>query len=167
VHQVLAGLDLSEDPTGLQKDDIRALANNYAKRNGVVEHAVLVGRCVLNALESPTVRLSSRNRHWQELFVAAPDRQRRDIGGPGSPTIEGYVDLVIEVDGELVVVDYKTEAYDDEEDAARRALAHSAQLGLYASALGEATGLTVGRSVIIFVNGDSHREVEIAVEPPR
>ena len=74
----------------------------------------------------PTVRAAAGARSWREVPVAA------EIDGT---TIEGFVDLLVEIDGELVVVDYKTDAArtEAEIDAARRPL-RAAGRGLRAGA---------------------------------
>jgi RecB family exonuclease len=79
----------------------------------------------------------AKGRAWRESYVSAP------VGDSGL-ILEGYVDLVFEDDGSLVIVDYKT---DRTTDAAK---AYELQLGAYVAAVRKATGLAVSEAVLVF-----------------
>jgi ATP-dependent helicase/nuclease subunit A len=61
------------------------------------------------------------------------------------------VDLVFEEDGQLVVVDYKTDRI-GEEQALEQALHHAPQLQLYGRGLALATGQTVRERLVLFTS---------------
>ena len=64
--------------------------------------------------------------------------------------MQGAVDLVYERDGEIVIVDYKTDRDADVEVAERR---YALQLGAYALALTQATGKSVAEAWIVMAAG--------------
>jgi ATP-dependent helicase/nuclease subunit A len=63
--------------------------------------------------------------------------------------VAGVVDLVFEEDGQLVVVDYKTEAV-GEADVLALAERHKEQLQLYGRGLAQASGQRVKQRLILF-----------------
>ena len=67
----------------------------------------------------------------------------------GGELVEGVVDLVFEEDGELVVVDYKTDQIGPEQ-ALAQAAHHAPQLQLYGRGLAQATGLRVKERLVLF-----------------
>ena len=77
---------------------------------------------------------------WRELPLWFPD---------GADLVEGNVDLVFEEDGQLVVVDYKTDAIADEQ-ALAQAAHHAPQLQLYGRGLTQAIGLPVRERLVLF-----------------
>ena len=103
VHAVLQTVDLA---TGAGIDELAAA---QAAAEGVLGFEATIAALVQSALASPTVRAACREReYWRETYVAVP------VEGL---TLEGYVDLVYRdrpTDGALVVVDYKTDAIDDD-----------------------------------------------------
>ena len=76
-------------------------------------------------------------------------------------TLEGYVDLVFRDDDGLVVVDYKTDAVDDQ-TRADRTTHYRIQAAAYALAVAEATGEPVVRGVLCFLDPAGAIEVEFA-----
>ena len=57
-----------------------------------------------SAVNSDAVRRAvSSGNYWREAHIAAPI---------GDGVLEGFIDLLFEEDGELVIVDYKTDAID-------------------------------------------------------
>ena len=153
VHAALAALDLTTgtDAAGRPAAEV---ARGRALAQGVAEHADAVVAMVEAALRSPTVAAGAGRRHWRELYVAVP------AGADG--VLEGYVDLVVELDGSLVVVDYKTDRVDATKGVAAAARRYGPQVAAYADALEQATGIDVARCVLVFVG--SGQPVEHAVE---
>jgi ATP-dependent exoDNAse (exonuclease V) beta subunit len=85
----------------------------------------------------------------REMYVAAP---------VGASTLEGYVDLVHRGPDGLVVVDYKTDAWHDDDDLDAKVARYRLQGASYALALEIATGETVAECVFLFL-GMSGAEV--------
>ena len=83
-------------------------------------------------------------RFWREVPVAIP---------VGEGVLEGFVDLLFEEEGGLVLVDYKTDAVDFEhlEGAKQR---YRLQGGAYALALRKATGMPVKEVIFLFLHAD-------------
>ena len=137
VHAVLQEVDLESG------DGILKLAKEQAAAHSVPELAGDASDLAKAVLESGVVRQAIRSgRYWRETPVAAEVGQGRSL--------EGVVDLVFETTpGELVIVDYKT-------DAARgRTLAEMAepyvtQIGAYAAVVEKATPARVVRAVLVF-----------------
>jgi ATP-dependent helicase/nuclease subunit A len=143
VHAVLATVD---DP-----HDLPALAAAQARAEGVTD-AADVERRVQSALDAPVIgEARAARRRWRELYVAAP------VGDRGR-LIEGYIDLLFEDErGELVVVDYKTDA--DLDTAVDR---YRLQAATYALALETTLGRSVARAVFVFCRPDGAVEREVA-----
>ena len=117
---------------------VRELAVQQAHVEAVPQAVDTIVALVRSALGSPTVRTAhAAERHWRELYVAAPIRER---------AVEGYVDLLYQrADGGLVLVDYKTDAVVDG-NVDRYAL----QIAAYAVALEVSTGLVVDEARLVF-----------------
>jgi ATP-dependent helicase/nuclease subunit A len=79
-------------------------------------------------------------RVWRELALWFPD---------GAHLVEGIVDLVFEEDGQLVVVDYKSDAI-AEDQALAQAAHHAPQLQLYGRGLAQAAGMPVRERLVLF-----------------
>ena len=143
-------------------EDHAALA---ARAVAAVEAEALAGalaadvhRAVAAVLASPTVRAAlAAPRHWRELAVTAALHGR---------VIEGFVDLLAEIDGELVLIDYKTDRVDPAAlgGAATR---YAPQLGAYALAIETATGRAVDRAVLVFAGVDRAVERVVALDEAR
>jgi ATP-dependent exoDNAse (exonuclease V) beta subunit len=138
VHAVLQTVDLATgaglDPT------VRA----QALAEGVPEREAEIRQLVRSALASPVVRAAVEGgwRTWREVPVAA------EVDGV---LLEGFVDLLVEQpDGELVVVDWKTDRVPapDELDAALAR--YSVQGAAYALALESVLGRRVARCAFVF-----------------
>ena len=114
-----------------------------------------VARLARVALDSVVVkRAVASGRFWREVPVAAP---------LGQGAIEGFIDLLFEDDGQLVVVDYKTDALEVEEtaDAAQR---YRMQAGAYALALTESTGQLVREVVFLFLQPEKEEALSDIAE---
>ena len=137
VHAVLQSVDLASGQ-GLE-DTARA----QAAAEGVPQREAEIVSLVRVALESETVkRAVASGRWWREVPVGAP---------VGETVLEGFIDLLFEEEGDLVVVDYKTDSLETEEEIAERSGHYRIQAGAYALALQEATGCSVKEVVLLFL----------------
>jgi len=137
VHAVLQSVDLA---TGQGLEDT---ARAQAAAEGVPQREAEIVSLIGVALESETVkRAVASGRWWREVPVGAP---------VGETVLEGFIDLLFEEEGDLVVVDYKTDSLETEEEIAERSGHYRIQAGAYALALQEATGRTVKEVVLLFL----------------
>ncbi len=96
---------------------------------------------VSRALALPIMERARRAaRVYREVPLAFAD---------GSDLIEGYLDLVFEEDGQLVIVDYKSDQILPEQ-AVAQAHHHAPQLQLYGRGLAQATGQGVKERLVLF-----------------
>ena len=112
-----------------------------------------VTRLVRTALASATVQEAiSADRYWRELYAAVEE---------DGVLLDGFVDLLYETaDGELVVVDYKTDAL-REGEAVDAAVAHyRLQTASYALMLEQTLGRPVARCVLLFLHPNEERVVD-------
>ena len=137
---------------------IEQLAQQHAKDQGVSASRDDVARLANRALRNPAVVAGMRApRLWPEIPVAA------SIDTPRGPVvIEGIIDLLYQDDdGELVILDYKSDRVDDSA-AADAKLEHYRMQGVaYAAAVESATGNTVKAVQFLFVQlQDGLREID-------
>jgi ATP-dependent exoDNAse (exonuclease V) beta subunit len=90
-------------------------------------------------------RAVASNKYYREVFVGVPFE---DV------LVEGFVDLVFEEDGALVIADYKTDALDDEEEEMKREEKYNLQAGTYAFIVEQVTGKRVKEVVLVFLRSD-------------
>ena len=148
VDDLLAGLDPA----------IQQSARQHAKDQGVSASSDDVARLTNRALRSPAVVAGMRApRLWPEIPVAA------SIDTPRGPVvIEGIIDLLYQDDdGQLVILDYKSDRVEDNA-AADAKLEHYRMQGVaYAAAVERATGNTVKAVQFLFVQlQDGLKEIE-------
>ena len=94
----------------------------------------------------------SRATSLWKPFAAAPPGARSIVAAPvGGRLLEGFVDLCFDDGAGLVVVDYKTDAVDGDEDLERAYERYRLQAAAYALALAAATGRPVQRCVLLFL----------------
>jgi ATP-dependent exoDNAse (exonuclease V) beta subunit len=140
--------------------DVSALAREHAINEGVADEVPRIETLIRAGLASDVVRAAAGARHWRELYVAAPL-----VDDPGSPVVEGFIDLAYLDDGPdepgLVIVDYKTDAVVDDADRLAKASRYRLQGATYALAAERATGLTVKRVVFCFLSADGAVELDI------
>jgi ATP-dependent helicase/nuclease subunit A len=131
------------------------LATAAARAEGIADRAGEVGRLSNAALTSPTVAAALQSPSpRREVYVATT---------VGDVVLDGYIDLCAQATDGLVIVDYKTDAVAGEESLRAAADKYSWQAAAYALALGDATGRSVKRCVLVFVAApDGAVEVEIA-----
>ncbi|MGH8986401.1 MAG: UvrD-helicase domain-containing protein, partial [Acidimicrobiia bacterium] len=136
VHGTLQSIDLAT------AEGLETTALAQARAEDIPTHAHEVGDLVRSILDAPVLRAAvAGGRFWREVPVAAP------VDGV---TVEGFVDLLVDPPGGLVVVDYKTDrAHDDNEVDALMAK-YRVQGAAYALALGRALGRPVARCVFVF-----------------
>ncbi|MDW3217055.1 MAG: UvrD-helicase domain-containing protein [Acidimicrobiales bacterium] len=147
VHGVLQVVDLA---TG---DGIDDAARAQAMAEGVTNRTEVVARLARSGIDTAVARAAAANEHWRELWVAAPI---------GEYLIEGYIDLLHrDADGTLVIVDWKTDHVDGDDDVAAKLDRYRLQGASYAAAIEQATGETVGRMVFAFLREDGATEAEL------
>ena len=156
VHGVLQSIELGSG------DGLGPLAAAQAVAEGIAGRQDVIEAFVRSALASDEVRDAARTRHWKEVYVAAPlshvDADADADAAASPPTVvEGFVDLMYEdpSTGDLVVVDYKTDALGAMPDAdSERAQQYRQQCAAYAWCLARAAGKPVGRVVLLYLQGD-------------
>ena len=141
VHRLLHWAPLDDVDAG-RAERVRAAAEAIAPSFGVDAEAA--GRAAVQAervLSLPVMDRARRSpRVWRELSLWFPD---------GAHLVEGFVDLVFEEDGQLVVVDYKSDAIADDQ-ALAQAAHHAPQLQLYGRGLAQAASLPVRERLVVF-----------------
>jgi ATP-dependent helicase/nuclease subunit A len=144
VHATLQLVDLHH-PATLQVE-----ATRQAHLEAIPELAGVVADMARSALEADAVR--SARRYHREVYVAAP---------VGDHVLEGYVDLLVEGPGGLVVVDYKTDTVRSETEVDEKLAGYELQGAAYAVALEATTGLPVVACRFVFCRpaGVIEREV--------
>ncbi len=81
----------------------------------------------------------------REAYVAVP------VGEGGRSALEGFVDLIFEDEnGDLVVVDYKTDRVGETGSLESVAEPYAVQLGAYAHAIEASTGRRVSEAWLVF-----------------
>ena len=141
VHRLLewAPLDAAPDTRPAR---LRATAEALAPAFALdAARAALAAEQAERALASPVLERARRaTRLWRELRLWFPE---------GAHLVEGIVDLVFEEDGQLVVVDYKSDAITDEQ-AVVQAAHHAPQLQLYGRGIARALGQPVRERLVLF-----------------
>jgi len=149
---VLQTADLA---TGAGIEDTAAA---QAAAEGVIGHEHDIAARARAALDAPVVRDALAHRYRREMYVAAPVH-----GFDG--VIEGYVDLVVDRPDGLVVVDYKTDTWHDDDDLDAKVARYRLQGATYALALATATGRPVSRCVFVFLGPDGAVERDVSDLP--
>jgi ATP-dependent exoDNAse (exonuclease V) beta subunit len=141
VHRLLEWAPLDDTGPG-RAGRVQAMAVALAPSFGVgAEGPVRAAAQVERVLGLPIMERARRARQlWRELPLWFPD---------GEYLVEGTVDLAFEEDGQLVVVDYKSDAI-SEEQAVDQAAHHAPQLQLYGRGLAQAVGLPVRERLVVF-----------------
>jgi ATP-dependent helicase/nuclease subunit A len=146
VHAVLQSIDLA---TG---EGLEAAASAQAAAEGIPDRAGEVARRISAALEAPSVREAVGGRYWREVYVAVP------VDGV---VLEGFIDLLYETEGGLVIVDYKTDAVPGGDELARAMTRYRLQGAAYALAVERALGKPVVACRFVFVQPAEAREQPI------
>ncbi|WP_322795500.1 UvrD-helicase domain-containing protein [Tepidiforma sp.] len=147
VHAVLQTIDLA---TG---DGLEETAAAQAAAEGVPGEASHVARLARSALDSRPVQEAVRSgRSWREVYVGA------EIDGT---VVEGFIDLLYEREnGELVVVDYKTDTLRSAAEVDAAMARYRLQGAAYAAALQAALGRAVAEVVFVFTEPRAERRVD-------
>jgi len=140
VHRALELTDFAQPSTAA------AAVAIAAGELGAPELQAAAAARVAAALDSPLLQDAARRAHWKEVPVVAHLSGRY---------VEGFVDLVVQGDGGLVVVDYKTDAAPDDDARRAKVELYTPQLQAYAACVATATGITVNGAVLLFVAADS------------
>ncbi|MGO9457681.1 MAG: UvrD-helicase domain-containing protein [Acidimicrobiales bacterium] len=137
VHATLQVVDLA---TG---EGLSEVAAAQASAENVPARAAEVERLARAALDSDVVRAAvQRGRYWRELYVGVPVGER---------VLEGVVDLLVDGEGGLEVVDYKTDRVESDAEVDRAMVRHRLQGAAYALAVAGATGRPVTRCTFLFL----------------
>lgn len=140
---------------------VDGVAAAQALAEGVPTLAAEVAAYVHSALSTDVVRRAFAGEHWSELYVGAVEHD--------GILLEGFIDLLFrespERGGELVIVDYKTDAVAGGSALAERARFYSPQIEAYVRALEAATGERA-RAELVFLDpsGGAGRCVAIDME---
>jgi len=130
--------DLADDVIGILKDQVRR-----ALEHPIIKRAAASPRV---RRELPfTIRLNKDDIQTlaPEVYGEISDRLQDEV------TIDGIIDLLFEEDGQLVIVDYKTDAVEGD-DLAKRAEYYKPQIELYRKATSELTGMPVAEASLLF-----------------
>ncbi|MDE0268489.1 MAG: UvrD-helicase domain-containing protein [Acidimicrobiaceae bacterium] len=140
VHSVLHTVDLA---TGA---DLRAEAHRQAVVETIKDQSDLIAQLAQSALKTETAKKASKSQNWREMYVAARIVHDCEI------IVEGYVDLMYRSNEGLVVVDWKTDMADtNNENAATKLARYRLQGAAYAAAVEAATGEKVARVELILL----------------
>ena len=139
-------------------DAINQLSASHSEAEGVSGQYADIAVLARRTLRSPAVVAGLRSpRLWSEIPVAA------HVETPAGPVvIEGIIDLLYQdTDGQLVILDYKSDQVLNEADVTERLNHYRMQGAAYAAAVERATGMTVKAMQFLFVRlEDGLREVE-------
>ena len=147
VHAVLQTVDLAT-AAGLRHE-----CEAQASAEGVFGKESVIEQLCRSALDSELVREASARPHWREVYVGVAKDDR---------VLEGYIDLAFRSEGGLVVVDYKTDAWDSEHALEDKVDRYRVQLQAYTEALVGATGETVAATWLLFLGVDASRVVLVS-----
>ena len=124
---------------------------DHSLAGGIPDGEKEIAQLARRAIESPAVRRAiASGNYWREVPVAIP---------VGAGSIQGFIDLLFEEDGQLVIVDYKTD--DIREEAATAISRYRMQGAGYALALQQATGKTVKEVIFLFPRPEPVIEVSL------
>ena len=148
-HGVLQVIDLDKPSA----EDIANTSEAQAAAESLGRQATSeVKRLVQRALQSNAVReAQSGDRYWRELYAAV------EIDGV---LLDGFIDLLYELpNGNLVVVDYKTDALQPGEPVDAAVDRYRLQAASYALILEASLGRKVEQCVLLFLHPGEEREI--------
>ena len=142
-------VDMAQEVVAGLNEDIRRLAKHHAAENDIGGREGEIRPLVEQALQHKAVvkALRARNGLWPEISVAAP------LDDSPSPVVmEGIIDLLYQDDeGQMVILDYKTDRVRNEADVAAKMKYYQYQGAAYAVAVEQATGKTVKSVQFLFI----------------
>ena len=148
VHAVLQSIDI------ITGEGLEAASRAQAAAEGIPTQWEEVAELARTAVDSDVVRrlasqlAAGQANYYREVFVSAPLNGR---------LVEGFIDLLIDGPGGMVVVDYKTDSLDTAQEVADATTRHRTQMGLYALATQEVTGKPVTEAVLLFLRPKEER----------
>ena len=147
--------------------DIEKLAKSAAKTQGLTGRDGEITTLARRALASgPVVKALRAPRLWPEIPVAAPIAP--PDAAPESVVVEGIIDLLYEDnDGQLVILDYKSDAVSNDSDVTARMQHYRWQGAAYAAAIERATGKMVKDVQFLFVRLDEKDQPARSVDDLR
>ncbi len=149
VHRVLELVSF-RDATD---DEIRVLAEIACTEQEIPMLAAEVTARVRHALDSPVVvAAGATSRYWREVYVVCPADGRY---------VEGYVDLLVEDAGHLIVVDYKTDRVATDTERALKVEHYRPQLAAYAEAIRRGVGVAPESGVLLFLAATGAHEEQV------
>ncbi|MHB8781049.1 MAG: UvrD-helicase domain-containing protein [Candidatus Geothermincolia bacterium] len=149
LHDLLETVDLAAPPAAIEN-----LAAGYAAAHNLPGKEGKLAELARNCLESDVLaRARAASRVWREV----PFSLQRD-----DELLEGFIDLLFEENGGLVLVDYKSDALAAREVPGRVEV-YRRQAELYAEAAAVATGMPVREAVLLFAAPAI--EVSLELEP--
>jgi len=152
VHRVLELVSFT-DPASTQ--EIQRLAEAACDELAIPALVSDVVTRVGNAVEAEiVVDARETGRFWREVYVVSLNDERY---------VEGYIDLLIESEGRLVVVDYKTDRAVTERDRAVKGQHYRPQLRAYAAAVRQVPGLTVESGALLFLSPDAAKTIHLDI----
>lgn len=146
VHAVLQTIDLA---TG---DGIEDTARAQATAEGIPHLQSDIAALAWAAVNSDIVRRAVKSgRYWREAHFGAPI---------GNGVLEGFIDLLFEEDGDLVVVDYKTDAIDEDSAEYIANSRYREQAGSYALITERVTQKRVKDVVFLFLRPKAEKPMQ-------
>ncbi len=150
VHGVLETIDFAVPA------QVAGLASHWAAEYGVGDQSEEVAERVRLVLDSPTIELARRVDHHRELPVAA---------SVGSATVEGIIDLCLELDDGLLIVDYKTDWLPTgpglQPAIEAKVARYRPQIATYSWLLARITGRPIVGCRFLFIRPDEVIEVDL------
>ena len=139
VHKVLQTIDIA---TG---KDLEIEAQRQAIAEGIKNQTASVAQLARSALNTETAERAAQTQHWREMYVAAKVAEDCDI------VVEGYIDLMYRSRKGLVLVDWKTDLSGNATKTPSKLARYQLQGAAYAAAVEAATGKTVARVELVFL----------------
>jgi ATP-dependent helicase/nuclease subunit A len=146
VHDLFYHIDLRR-PDGLETMAL-TLGKKYALKEAEADRAVELVRWGLSS--GVLTRAARSERVWRELPFVCHEQ--------GS-VIEGYIDLAFEEDGELVVVDFKTDEVKSEKELDEKARHYAPQGLVYARSLEKIARKKVKEVVLLFLSAQAEKSI--------
>ena len=156
-HLVLQYMDFSKgrslDGIRSEIDRLRA-ARFISAREAEAVNARAVERLFASPLGTRMLAAEKPMREFRFSLLMDADKLYGDAAKGEGLLLQGVVDCCIEENGELVIIDYKTDYVKTDEDIASRAELYRGQLMAYAEALYRICAKPVKECVLYFLSAD-------------